>query len=163
MEKDMFRRPVLCILAFLCLAVGCENSESRPKGSHSPAKPQDAAASQANNAQKGSRAPFLDQKKQVGPRLEWNREVTSRRGGKILFRVTSQGPFSVTLLTDRGYKAVTSNDPNAMRQEDLLLTIDSKEPQFEKTISLPAGSSWLIIQNQTNQPAEFHLECFDAE
>src|SRR5437016_1166319 len=51
----------------------------------------------------GTGTPFLDQKKEVGPHLEWNREVTSRSGGTFNFRVTSQGPFSVTIITDKGY------------------------------------------------------------
>ena len=47
-----------------------------------------------------SAAPFLDAKKQVPSRREWNKEVGSRQGGAISFRVTSQGPFAVTVVTE---------------------------------------------------------------
>jgi hypothetical protein len=54
----------------------------------------------------GPGKPFLDEKKQVPAHLEWNREVTSRTGGTITFRVTSQGPFAVTVVTGKGYQAL---------------------------------------------------------
>jgi hypothetical protein len=53
----------------------------------------------------------LDQKKEIGPHLEWNREVTSKSGGTITFRVDSQGPFGVTVVNDKGYKAIQAAIP----------------------------------------------------
>ncbi|MGO8751268.1 MAG: hypothetical protein ACLQNE_35420, partial [Thermoguttaceae bacterium] len=47
-----------------------------------------------------------------------------RQGGAISFRVTSQGPFAVTVVTDRGYKALLGG--GKMMREDGLFTIDSK-------------------------------------
>jgi hypothetical protein len=103
---------------------------------------------------------FLDQKKQIGPRLEWNREVTSKSGGTISFRVTSQGPFGVTVVTDKGYKAVQGSNRKALNKEDVLLTADSKESTYEGNVTLPPGSSWFIIENQSAKNAELHLQCF---
>ncbi len=61
-----------------------------------------AALGQASpSAAKGTSAgPFLDAKKQVPSRREWNKEVVSRQGGAISFRLTSQGAFAVTVVTE---------------------------------------------------------------
>ncbi len=103
---------------------------------------------------------FLDQKKEVGPKLEWAREVTAKKEGTITFRVTSQGPFGVTVVTDKGYKALQGADRKALKKEDILLTEDSKEPTLEGKVTLPAGSSWFIIENRTDKKAEIQLQCF---
>jgi hypothetical protein len=112
------------------------------------------------NQSAGSGKAFLDEKKEVGPRLEWNREVTARSGGMISFRVTSQGPFAVTVVTEKGYKALQGGDKNAFDKRDVLLTVDSKEPSHEGKVTLPAGSSYFIIENQTDKKMELHLQCF---
>jgi hypothetical protein len=108
----------------------------------------------------GAGKPFLDEKKEVPPHLEWNREVTSRNGGTISFRVTSQGPFAVTVVTEKGYKAMQRGDKKAFDKADVLLTLDVKEGTHEGKVTLPAGSSYFIIENQTDKKAEIHLQCF---
>ena len=105
-------------------------------------------------------APFLDAKKQVPSRREWNKEVVARQGGAISFRVASQGPFAVTVVTDRGYKALVGG--GKMMREDGLFSIDSNGPAFEGRVTLPPGSSWFIIENQASQTVEIRLECFAA-
>ena len=102
---------------------------------------------------------FLDQKKEVPPRKEWTREITSRTGGPITFHVKSQGPFAVTVVTDKAYKALQANQ--RIDKKDVLLTVNSKETSFEKSVTVAAGSTWLIIENQTDKRVEFHLECFE--
>jgi hypothetical protein len=108
----------------------------------------------------GGVAAFLDQEKEVGPQLEWNREVTSRMGGTFSFRVTSQGPFAVTVVTDAAYKAVVSGGGQLPRKEDILLRVDSQGPSVDGKVTVPPGSSWFIIANQTNQTVRLHLLCF---
>ncbi len=103
---------------------------------------------------------FLDERKTVGPKLEWNREVKSQTGGAFTFRIISQGPFSVTIVTERGYRALQSGNQAAFKKEDMLLTFDSKQPQVERSITVPPGSSWFIIENQLDRSAEIHLQCF---
>ncbi|HZU36268.1 MAG TPA: hypothetical protein VFA18_10180 [Gemmataceae bacterium] len=65
----------------------------------------------------------------------------------------------MTLVTDKAYKALQSGKHISKR--DILLTIDSKETTLEKSVTVPAGSSWFIIENQTNKSVEFHLQCFE--
>jgi hypothetical protein len=103
---------------------------------------------------------FLDQKKEIGSHLEWNREVTSKSGGTITFRVDSQGPFGVTVVNDKGYKALQADKKKAFSKEDVLLTADSKEPSYDGKVTLPPGSSWFIIENRMDKNAEIHLQCF---
>lgn len=109
---------------------------------------------------RGAGKAFLDQKKQVPPRKEWTREVTARSDGMFTFRVASQGPFAVIVITDKGYKALQNGNRIAPAKADVLLTIDSKEPTLEQSVTVPAGSSWFIIENQTDKSVEFHLQCF---
>jgi hypothetical protein len=77
---------------------------------------------------KGKKA-FLDATFEVPPHKEWNKEVTAKRGGTISFRVTSQGPFAVTVITDKGRKALTSGAKGD--KADILLTQDSRTPTAE--------------------------------
>jgi hypothetical protein len=46
-------------------------------------------------------------------------------------------------------------------REDVLLTVDCKEPTFERSVTVPSGSSWFIIENQTDKSDEVHLQCFE--
>jgi predicted Zn finger-like uncharacterized protein len=104
-------------------------------------------------------AAFLDQTKTIPSQLEWNREVTSRLGGTMTFRITSQGPFSVLVITERAYNALKAGKKGG-NKEDLLFDRTTTEPQMEGSITLPPGSSWFIIENQSNSPAEMRLQCF---
>jgi hypothetical protein len=108
----------------------------------------------------GQGKPFLDEKKEVAPHLEWNREVSAKKDGTISFRVESQGPFAVTVVTDKGYKAMKAGNKKGFDKTDVLLTIDSKENAYEGKVTLPAGSSYFIIENQSDKKVEFHLQCF---
>jgi len=103
---------------------------------------------------------FLDQKKEVSPGVEWNREVTSRSESTVSFRVDSQGPFAVTIVTGQAYKSILARDQKQLTQSDILLTADSQGPMYEGKVTIPAGSSWFIIANRANKSVEFHLQCF---
>jgi hypothetical protein len=107
--------------------------------------------------------PFLDEKKTVPSGLEWNREITSPKGGLMTFRVTSQGPFAITVVTEKGYKAVVGGGKKGFTKKDLLLAVDSKNLTYQGQVKLPPGSSYFIIENQANKPVEFHLQCFDVK
>lgn len=106
----------------------------------------------------GASGKFLDQKKEIAPGLEWTREVKSQKGGTFTYRVTSQGPFAVTLVTDRGLKAAQGG--GKISKEDILQTADIAGPTYEGKATVSAGSSWFIIENRAGKKVEMHLECF---
>jgi hypothetical protein len=108
----------------------------------------------------GAAKAFLDKKKKLPPRLEWNTNVTSKSGGTFNFRVTSQGPFAVTIVTDAGYRAIQNKNQKGFNKADVLLTADSKGPTYEGKVTVPAGTSWFIIENQADKEVELHLQCF---
>src|SRR5262245_14069684 len=132
--------------AAVLLLAGCSSQTGTPTGASGAGRPPGQA--------------FLDQKKSVPARKEWTREVTSRSGGTFTFRVSSQGPFAVTVVTDKGYKALQGGGRNALGKDDILLTLDSKEATMERPVTVAAGSSWFIIENQTDREVEIHLQCF---
>jgi hypothetical protein len=127
----------LCALALA--GVGCGSGAKGPGGTTAKA--------------------FLDKTKKIPPRLEWNTHVVSKGGGTFNFRVTSQGPFAVTVVTDVGYQALKSGDQKGFNKADVLLTADSGGPTYEGKVTVPAGRSWFIIENQANKEVELHLEC----
>jgi hypothetical protein len=165
-EHMMWQLLALFAGVAVCGIFGCKPYNPPPPAASGQAGAASGQTSTASgqtspSAAKGKNAaPFLDAKKQVPSRREWNKEVVSRRGGAISFRVTSQGPFAVTVVTDRGRKALLGG--GKMMREDGLFTIDSKAPTFEGKVMLPPGSSWFIIENQANQTVEIRLECFAA-
>jgi hypothetical protein len=103
-------------------------------------------------------APILDERKSVPPGAEWSREVTSQFGGALPFRITSQGPFAVRVVTKRAYEAARNKAP--VQKQDVLLTADSKDNEYEARVTLPGGKSYFIIQNKSTNAAELHLQCF---
>jgi hypothetical protein len=138
------------------------SAASRASGGNSQIRYQDNPSGTNPGAGSGvSAKAFLDQKKLIGPGLEWNREVVLKVSGTISFRIDSQGPFSVLVLTEKGYKALLSDQPKKLTKEDVLLNIDSKGKMYEGKVKLPAGASYFIIGNQTNKQVEFRLQCFD--
>lgn len=103
---------------------------------------------------------FLDQKKRVGPQIEWNREIVARKPGVIRCRIESEAPLGVTLVAERTYRAILRGDPSQMKREDVLITSDSHKNIFERQFSVPtAGSFWFILQNQSSDEVEMHLSC----
>ena len=125
---------------------------------------QDAKDSNSTpNASKGTTPTgnvFLDKKKQIPAGLEWNTNVVSKSGGQFSFRVASQGPFAVTIVAEAGYQAMKNNDRKNFKKSDMLLTVDSKENNYDGKVTVPAGTSWFIIENQAKTEVEFHLQCF---
>ena len=119
------------------------------------------SAESTNTPTGASSTPFLDQTKTVQPGQEWNREVVSRRSGPIRYRVDTPGAYALSIITDKGYKAIQSGNRAAFSKSDVLLTID-KTGAYEATISLEPGSSWFMIMNATDKPVNIHLSCWDA-
>jgi hypothetical protein len=151
-----------CFLVVLC--GGCEEERHVPAPASKPAPRQTneappVAAPSTTKPRPQLRA-FLDQKKEVPAGLEWNREVTSRNGGTISFRVDSQGPFAVTVVTGKAYNALKAGDNKPLNQSDVLLTVDSQGPTHEGTVTIPAGTSYFVIANQAKKTVEFRLQCF---
>lgn len=103
---------------------------------------------------------FLDQKREVDPELEWNREIVSSTGGTFLYRVSAQGPIAITIITDKGYKALMSGDREAFDRKDVIITMDVDEPPHMGRATVPSGSSWFIIKNRSDRRLEIHLQCF---
>jgi hypothetical protein len=102
---------------------------------------------------------FIDQKRTIGPWLEWNREIIARRAVTLRCRIESQAPMAVTLVADRTYQAIQQRDRSAMKREDTVITIDPG-PVFERDLAVPrAGSYWFIVENQSDREVEMHLQC----
>jgi hypothetical protein len=103
---------------------------------------------------------FIDQKKHVGPQLEWNREIVARKPGVVRCRIVSGAPFGVTLVAERTYRAMLRRDASQFKREDVLMATESRKPLFEQEFSVPtAGSFWFILQNQGGNEVEMHLSC----
>ena len=105
---------------------------------------------------------FLKQSKEVLPRLEWNREIVTKQGGEIRFRVSSAERFGVTLITDQAFKDLRSGVKKRLGKADLLLTLDNRQPSLERTITLKPGSYHFILENQSDRKVEMKLECFEV-
>jgi hypothetical protein len=115
------------------------------------------------HAQTGS--VLLDQTKTVPAGHDWNREVVNRLypGGKIRYRIDAPGPFSLTVLTDRGYQMLLKlmkGAPGKLDPSDVLMTKDFKGPVLESSINLKPGSHWFMITNNLPKPAKLRLRCW---
>jgi hypothetical protein len=108
----------------------------------------------------GAPKAFLDEKKDLPPRLMWSREVIAKTGGQVTFRVASQGPFAVTVVTEKGHKALQGGDRQAVEKADLMFAADSKGEPHEGRVTLPAGSSFFVVENRSDRNVQVHLQCF---
>ena len=86
----------------------------------------------------------------------------TKQGGAIRFRVSSAERFGVTLITDQAFKDLRSGVKKRLGKEDLLLTLDSRQPSLERTITLKPGSYRFILENQSDKKVEMKLECSEA-
>jgi hypothetical protein len=152
MRDAMTHAHPVAVLALVLMVAGCGS------GTNPPTAP---GPSSGGGIPHPASKPFLDQEKDIPAQLEWNREIVSQRGGTFSFRVTSQGPFAVTVVTDKGLRAAKAGDRKAFDNRDLLLTVDSRGTSFESKVTVPAGTSWFIIENQTNNTVKMHLQCWE--
>jgi hypothetical protein len=106
---------------------------------------------------------FLDQKKQLIPSQEWNHEIICKNQSEIRLKISGEGPFSVTFVTDALHTAIIKRDGDAMKslRKGFSFSVDSPEPVYERTLHLEPGDYWLIIRNNLKRDAEIHLECFE--
>jgi len=152
------------LLVLLC--GGCEAERRQPapavKPASNPKKEVGTIATPPASKPRPQVRAFLDDKKEVSPGVEWNREVGSRNGGTISFRVDSQGPFAVTIVTGESYKSLMAGNQRPLTQSDVLLTADCKGPTYEGKVKIPAGSSYFIVANRAGKAVEFRLQCFPS-
>jgi hypothetical protein len=67
----------------------------------------------------------------------------------------------VTLVADRTYRAMLRRDPDNIKREDVLVSVDSRDRVFERDFSVSkAGSYWFILANQSGVEVEMSLSCF---
>lgn len=101
--------------------------------------------------------PFLDETKHVPSKLEWSREIVSKKGGDILLKVDSQGPVSIILITGSAYEGAKAGSLKKIDKADMLVNIASVPTPFVTTVTIPPGSSWFIIQNLSPEPVDMRL------
>jgi hypothetical protein len=153
----------LAMLLVACTA--CKKQDRTGSGPGDSVPPQAGVPSGAPSpgaAPPGAKSgtPFLQGAKDVPARKEWNRDFGSAKGGVVVFRASSTVPFAVTIITDKGYQALTSR--GKPDRSDLLLTVDAKPPSYEGRITVPPGRAWFIIENQSDATAQIRLECYEG-
>lgn len=125
------------------LAIGCTCNSNTPNA-NTPNSTTQAAV-------------FLDETKVVPAKMEWNRDFTSGRGGEVSFRVVSQQPFTFSIVTEAGHQALVDGGP--LPQQSVVAMIESQELHLERSVTVPPGSVWLIIQNRGDEASEVRLQC----
>ncbi len=113
-----------------------------------------------NNSYQIDSTAFLDQTKTVPAQQEWNREIVSEKGGSMRFRIDSVGPVSILLMTEKAYNGFMKGDLSGVQRSDMILDMPSVPPGFEKTVEIPAGSAWFILQNLYKEKVEIRLRCY---
>lgn len=104
---------------------------------------------------------FVDQTKDVIPQQEWNREIVTKKGGTVTFTIESQGPVSIIVLSGKGYQALLAKDMDAIERSDLILNLPSVPTPYTRTVTVPPGSSYFIIENLSDQSVKMRLKCYD--
>jgi hypothetical protein len=111
--------------------------------------------------QAGKGQPFLDAKQDVPPGLEWSRDVIAKNPGTFKVRVVSQGPIVVMAMSARVWQATQANKLRPADKSEVYLNADVKETTFEREITVPAGSTYIMIKNNSDKQTTIHLQVFD--
>ena len=61
-------------------------------------------------------------------------DIVSAKGGMVRYVITSEGLFSISVVTDEAYQILTGKKPGKPEKKDLLLTLDSKSNSYEGKI-----------------------------
>ena len=80
----------------------------------------------------------------------------------MVFRVSCDAPFSVSVITDKGYQALMRKDTAQFDKSSMLLTLDAKPPSYEGRVTVPPGRAWFIIANRSDATARMSLECYEG-
>jgi len=151
------------LAALLLAGVGCGKKDATPAGQGDAAPPPPWVSSGNPPAGAKSATPFLQGSRDTPARREWNRDFVSRSGGAVVFRVSCDAPFAVTIITDKGREALVSGDKARFTKSDVLLTADGKPPSYEGRVTVPPGRAWFIIENQSDSTARMSLECYEGD
>jgi pimeloyl-ACP methyl ester carboxylesterase len=101
----------------------------------------------------------IDEKENTAAGISWNKDFVLSRPDTIGFHVTSQGRFAVTIVTDKGYKALQEADEKAMTRQDIVYRSESQGFEMKAKVALPAGKWWFIIENRSDTAVDFNLKC----
>lgn len=104
-------------------------------------------------------AAFLDIRANVHAGEDWYREVKLTTGGSISFRITSEGPFSVSVVTEKAYKALVAKKRGGYGRNEVLLVADASMIH-EGYVTLPTGNSYFIIRNNMARLSHCRLQCY---
>ncbi len=98
------------------------------------------------------------QEKAVPPNLEWNREFICTNDSKLRFRVKSSEPLSISIIADRLYQAAKEGNKAGIVREDMILTLDCIEPEFEGIVRIKKqGTYWFVLKNRSNKEVNMEL------
>ena len=131
-----------------------------------PKKPLNKAVARADEpsprtaeAERGAPRVIVDQQENTAAGIGWNKDIHLSRPGTIGFHVTSQGRFTVTILTDKAYQALQRSDEKALAKQDVLYRRESEGNEMNGKVALPAGTWWFFIENRSDAAVDFHLKC----
>ncbi len=148
--------PTLFLLGALTLS-GCAKRPEEPTAPPSPVETSSDPAGGLKEPAAGLSV-LLDKTKRLPPRIEWHSDIAPKTGGEVTFRVSCAAPVGITVVTDKGHMAIKGKEQ--FDRSDMLLIVDAKPPSYEGRVVVPAGTSWFIIENQSEAVASIRLECF---
>ena len=99
----------------------------------------------------------IDETKTVPAGAEWNRQIIAKNEGVMTYGVETPAKFSLTLITDKGFKAVQARKEAGIAKSDVLFTKDFDPPSHILRSSVPAGSYWLMIRNNSDTAQQVRL------
>src|SRR5262245_50454719 len=90
-------------------------------------EPPDEGNSQGPAPPAGAGAELLKSSKDVaqGPGGAWVRHLDTTKDGDVVFKVTSEGPCTVTLITKRGHQVMQRKGKDALPKSEVLFTAET--------------------------------------
>jgi hypothetical protein len=106
--------------------------------------------------------PVFDEKKELLPKQEWNRDINVKVKSTCDVVITSKSPKNLMLIADRSYQAMLKNDDKDIHKEDLILDTSLKEGETKTRVNLEAGHYWFIVRNDGKEKLTVQMQWIAA-
>jgi hypothetical protein len=122
----------------------------------------DGWIAEVNPAKETAVNPVFDEKKEMLPKQEWNRDINVKVKSTFDVVITSKSPKNLMLIADRSYQAMLKNDDKDMHKEDLILDTSLKEGETNTRVTLEAGHYWFIVRNDGKEKLTVQMQWIAA-
>lgn len=104
---------------------------------------------------------FLNEKRLVPARAEWNREIVVAVNSRVAVAIASSDAKGLIVIKTEAHEAMLAKRfEDVDKQRDVIVVADSREPQLRRVFTVSPGSYTIMVENRSNEAREMYLRCY---